>query len=241
MSEHSDKNEPVLKNGAKQKQWDETQTQDTWRIFKIMSEFVEGFEKLSRLPPCVTIFGSARIKKGSKYYELSREIAYRLGKEGYGVITGGGPGIMEAGNRGAREAGTTSVGANIVLPFEQHANPYIDPDKHIDFHYFFVRKVMFLKYSQTYIIMPGGFGTMDEAFEALTLIQTNKSDRFPVIFVGSEYWVGLIDWIQNRMLGEGYISQEDLDLFSVVDSADDIVAIIDNYWRTGKLKLRENF
>lgn len=235
--------EITLKNGAKavQKYWEESHPQDTWRIFKIMSEFVEGFDKLSRLPPCVTIFGSARIREGDKYYELSRQIAYRLGKEGFGIITGGGPGIMESGNRGAKEAGATSVGVNIILPYEQKPNEYIDPDKNIEMHYFFVRKVMFLKYSQTYIIMPGGFGTMDEAFEALTLIQTNKSDRFPVIFVGSDYWGGLISWIKDSMYGAGYISPEDIDLFSVVDSAEEVVEIINNYWQSGKLKLRENF
>jgi hypothetical protein len=196
-----------------------------------MGEFVSGFEKMSAIGPCVTVFGSARTKQGDPYYELAVSVAKSVSEAGYGIITGGGPGIMEAGNRGAHLAGGTSVGLNIDLPFEQHDNPYIDDDKSLDFDYFFVRKVMFVKYSQGFVVMPGGFGTLDELFEAITLIQTNKILKFPIILVGTEFWKGLIDWIRNTMLAAGNISPEDLDLIKLADSAAEVVEIIDAFYK----------
>ena len=220
--------------------WNEIRTNDSWAIFKIMGEFVNGFEKLGRIGPCVSIFGSARNKPGDKYYEIAVKIAEKIVDHGYGVITGGGPGIMEAGNKGAHIGGGVSVGLNIELPFEQHDNPYIDPDKSIDHDYFFVRKVMFVKYSQGFVVMPGGFGTLDELFEALTLIQTNKIEKFPIILVGSEYWSGLLDWIKKTMQDEyKTISIGDLDLVNVVDDPDDVITILDNFYR--KYALSPNF
>ncbi|MGB5377629.1 TIGR00730 family Rossman fold protein [Muriicola sp.] len=213
------------------KGWNEIKTNDSWAIFKIMGEFVMGFEKMSVIGPCVTIFGSARTKPGEKYYELAVSISRSVSEAGYGIITGGGPGIMEAGNRGAHLAGGTSVGLNIDLPFEQHDNPYIDSDKSLDFDYFFVRKVMFVKYSQGFVVMPGGFGTLDELFEAITLIQTNKIGKFPIILVGSKFWTGLMDWIQNTMLSAGNISPEDLHLIKVADTAEEVVEIIDAFYK----------
>ena len=189
-----------IREKLQQKTWNEIKTNDSWAIFKIMAEFVEGYEKLSKIGPCVSIFGSARTKPGEKYYELAEEVAFQLTQNGYGVITGGGPGIMEAGNKGAHRGKGTSVGLNIELHFEQHDNPWIDKDKNLEFDYFFVRKVMFVKYSQGFIVMPGGFGTLDELFEAITLIQTKKIGRFPIILVGSHFWSGLIDWIKNTLL-----------------------------------------
>jgi uncharacterized protein (TIGR00730 family) len=213
------------------KGWNEIKTNDSWAIFKIMGEFVSGFEKMSAIGPCVTVFGSARTKQGDPYYELAVSVAKSVSEAGYGIITGGGPGIMEAGNRGAHLAGGTSVGLNIDLPFEQHDNPYIDDDKSLDFDYFFVRKVMFVKYSQGFVVMPGGFGTLDELFEAITLIQTNKILKFPIILVGTEFWKGLIDWIRNTMLAAGNISPEDLDLIKLADSAAEVVEIIDAFYK----------
>ncbi|MDT0607690.1 TIGR00730 family Rossman fold protein [Croceitalea rosinachiae] len=213
------------------KGWNEIKTNDSWAIFKIMGEFVNGFERMSQIGPCVSIFGSARTKPGEQYYEMAVEVAEAIAKAGYGVITGGGPGIMEAGNKGANLAGGTSVGLNIDLPFEQHDNPYIDPDKSLDFDYFFVRKVMFVKYSQGFVVMPGGFGTLDELFEAITLIQTNKIGTFPIILVGSDFWGGLFDWIKNTMLEAGTISAKDLDLIKLVDSGNEVVAIIDAFYK----------
>lgn len=213
------------------KGWNEIKTNDSWAIFKIMGEFVNGFEKMSAIGPCVSIFGSARTKTGTKYYDLAVEISQKLAQAGYGVITGGGPGIMEAGNRGANQAGGVSVGLNIDLPFEQHDNPYIDPDKSLDFDYFFVRKVMFVKYSQGFVVLPGGFGTLDELFEAMTLIQTQKIGKFPIVMVGSEFWDGLVDWLRDRLLVEKNISATDLDLFKVVDSSDEVVEIIDSFYK----------
>jgi uncharacterized protein (TIGR00730 family) len=213
------------------KGWNEIKTNDSWALFKIMGEFVNGFEKMSKIGPCVSVFGSARTKEEDKYYQLAVEISKSISEAGYGVITGGGPGIMEAGNKGASIAGGTSVGLNIDLPFEQHDNPYIDPDKSLDFDYFFVRKVMFVKYSQGFVVMPGGFGTLDELFEAITLIQTHKIGRFPIILVGSEFWTGLLDWIKNIMLKEGNISPGDLDLIKIVDTPDEVVEIIDAFYK----------
>jgi len=221
------------------KDWQEIKSEDTWQLFKIMAEFVEGFEKLSKTGPCVSIFGSARTASGTKYYLLAEEIAYKLTLEGYGIITGGGPGIMEAGNKGAQKAGGKSVGLNIKLPFEQSANPYIDHDKSITFDYFFVRKLMFIKYAQGFIVLPGGFGTMDELFEAITLIQTKKIGKFPIVLVGKEYWKGLFDWITSTLIEEETISIEDLKLFQLVDSADEAVTFIDNFY--SKYLLRPNF
>ena len=211
------------------KDWNNIKTRDSWEIFKIMGEFVEGFETMSRIGPCVSIFGSARTKPENKYYQLAEEVAYLLTKQKFGVITGGGPGIMEAGNKGAKRGGGKSVGLNIVLPFEQEANPYIDSDKIINFDYFFIRKVMFIKYAQGFIVLPGGFGTLDEMFEALTLIQTEKSGKFPVILIGKSFWSGLVDWIKEVLLAEeNNISPEDLDLIQIVDTAEEAVKMIND-------------
>ncbi|MGB5274144.1 MAG: TIGR00730 family Rossman fold protein, partial [Flavobacteriaceae bacterium] len=213
------------------KGWNEMKTNDSWAIFKIMGEFVNGFERMSSIGPCVSIFGSARTKDDNPYYELAVEISKSIAEAGYGIITGGGPGIMEAGNRGAHLAGGTSVGLNIDLPFEQHDNPYIDKDKSLDFDYFFVRKVMFVKYSQGFVVMPGGFGTLDELFEAITLIQTHKIEKFPIILVGSTFWSGLFDWIRSTMLQFGNISPEDLNLINIVDTKEEVVEIIDAFYK----------
>ncbi|MFS4469056.1 TIGR00730 family Rossman fold protein [Maribacter sp. 2210JD10-5] len=213
------------------KGWNEIKTNDSWAIFKIMGEFVNGFERMSQIGPCVSVFGSARTKPDEKYYQLAIDVAKKLAESGYGVITGGGPGIMEAGNRGANLAGGTSVGLNIDLPFEQHDNPYIDDDKSLDFDYFFVRKVMFVKYSQGFVVMPGGFGTLDELFEAITLIQTQKIGTFPIVLVGTEYWSGLLSWIKNTMLEAKTISASDLDLIKLVDSPQEVVEIIDAFYK----------
>ena len=222
------------------KGWNEIKTNDSWAIFKIMGEFVNGYEKLSQIGPCVSIFGSARTKPHQKYYKLTEEVAKKIVEAGYGVITGGGPGIMEAGNKGAHLGGGTSVGLNIELPFEQHDNPYIDADKSLDFDYFFVRKVMFVKYSQGFVVMPGGFGTLDELFEAITLIQTNKIELFPIILVGKNFWEGLFDWIKDRLLDKnGNISNKDLDLIHIVDSADEVIHILDSFYK--EFDLSPNF
>ena len=213
------------------KGWNEIKTNDSWALFKIMGELVYGFEKMSLIGPCISIFGSARTRPGDKYYELAITVARRISEAGYGIITGGGPGIMEAGNRGAHLAGGTSVGLNIDLPFEQHDNPYIDKDKSLDFDYFFVRKVMFVKYSQGFVVMPGGFGTLDELFEAITLIQTHKIEKFPIILVGTNFWSGLIDWIKGTMLEAGTISADDLDLIKIVDTEEEVVNIIDAFYK----------
>ncbi len=213
------------------KNWNQIKINDSWALFKIMSEFVYGYERMSQIGPCVSIFGSARMKPDNPYYELAVKVAAKIVDQGYGVITGGGPGIMEAGNKGAHMAGGTSVGLNIDLPFEQHDNPYIDKDKNLEFDYFFVRKVIFVKYSQGFVVMPGGFGTMDEFFEALTLIQTHKIDRFPIILVGSDFWSGLIDWIKSVMADRfSTVSKSDLDLINIVDHEDEVVEILDNFY-----------
>lgn len=222
------------------KTWNEIKTNDSWGIFKIMSEFVEGYEKLSRIGPCVSIFGSARTAPNDKNYILAEEIAFQLTQNGYGVITGGGPGIMEAGNKGASRGNGISVGLNIELPFEQQDNRFISKGMSLDFDYFFVRKVMFVKYAQGFIVMPGGFGTLDELFEAITLIQTKKIGRFPILLVGSEFWSGLIDWIKKVLLQENAtISQEDLKLFKVVDTAEEAIEHLNNYY--AKYSLKPNF
>ena len=223
--------EEKIKNAFEEKDWNEIKTFDSWTVFKVVAEFVEGFEKLSRIGPCVSIFGSARTIPGTKYFLLAEEIAFKLTRSGYGIITGGGPGIMEAANMGAKKGEGRSVGLNISLPFEQGANMFIDPDKLITFDHFFVRKVMFVKYAQGFIVLPGGFGTFDELFEAITLIQTEKIGKFPIILVGKSYWEGLIDWIKKVMMDEERnISPEDLELFSLVDTADEAVEKINAFY-----------
>lgn len=211
--------------------WTGIKSNDSWAIFKIMSEFVTGFETLGRLQPCVSIFGSARTQPEDPNYILAEEIAFKLCKKGYGVITGGGPGIMEAGNKGAKHAKGISVGLNIDLPFEQEPNPYIDQDKLINFDYFFVRKVMFVKYAQGFVVLPGGFGTFDELFEAITLIQTRKIGKFPIILVNKAFWEGLIDWLKSQVLAKyANISAEDMDLISIADTADEVIEQIDKFY-----------
>ncbi|AGA77477.1 TIGR00730 family Rossman fold protein [Echinicola vietnamensis] len=243
MSEESEKTnleEERIRKAFKEKDWSEIKSANSWVIFKVMSEFVEGFEKLAKIGPCVSIFGSARTPQDNKYYKIAEEIAAKLVRHGYGVITGGGPGIMEAGNKGAHSEKGKSVGLNIQLPFEQFNNMYIDQDKLITFDYFFVRKVMFVKYAQGFIVLPGGFGTMDELFEALTLVQTKKTGKFPIILVGKEFWEGLIEWIKTIMLERHInISPEDMELFTLVDTATEAVEAIDEFYN--KYLLSPNF
>lgn len=234
-----DINETKLHNSLKQKNWDETITKDSWMVFKVMAEFVDGYEKLAKIGPCVSIFGSARLQPESKYYQMAVDIAEKITKIGFGIITGGGPGIMEAGNKGAFNAKGKSIGLNIDLPFEQHFNPYINKSYSMNFDYFFVRKVMFVKYSQGFVVMPGGFGTLDELTEALTLIQTKKIGRFPIVLVGSEFWGGLLDWFKATLLKDGMISEGDLDLYRVVDTADEAVAHIKAFY--DKYSVNVNF
>ncbi len=230
-------NEEKIRRAFAEKDWHEIKAGDSWQIFKIMSEFVEGFEKMAKIGPCVSVFGSARTKPDNKYYQLAEEISEKLTREGYGVISGGGPGIMEAANKGAKTGKGKSVGLNIRLPFEQSSNAFVDHDKNIVFDYFFVRKTIFLKYSQGFIAMPGGFGTLDELFESLTLVQTSKIANFPVILVGSDYWGGLVDWIRNTMLmKEKNVNEGDLALFHVVDTADEAVRIINEFYSHYMLK-----
>jgi uncharacterized protein (TIGR00730 family) len=233
------KQEEAIRKALKERDWNEIKSSDSWAIFKVMSEFVNGFETLSKIGPCVSIFGSARTKPDNPYYKIAEEVAAKLVRHGYGVITGGGPGIMEAGNKGAKSEGGRSVGLNIDLPFEQHGNPYIDPDKLITFDYFFVRKVMFVKYSQGFVVMPGGFGTLDELFEAITLIQTDKIGKFPIVLVGRDYWKGLVGWMEDTMLTEKNISPGDISLFHMVDDATEAVAVIDDFY--SKYLLSPNF
>ncbi len=208
--------------------------EDPWRIFRIMSEFVNGFDELAHLKKAVTIFGSARTKPGHQYYQMAEEVAKEFGKNGYAIITGGGPGIMEAGNKGAGAADVESVGLNIELPFEQKPNAYIN--NLIGFHYFFVRKVMFLKYAKAFIILPGGYGTFDELFECLTLVQTERMPRVPIVFLGSKFWVGLIDWLKDTVAKEGNISVEDLKLFHVTDNPHEVLKIVKAFYAKGKKK-----
>jgi hypothetical protein len=228
-----------IREKFKPRTWNEIKTNDSWAIFKIMAEFVDGYERLSKIGPCVSVFGSARTKRDHPNYILAESIAYNLTKNGYGVITGGGPGIMEAGNKGAARGKGTSVGLNIELPFEQNDNKYIDVDKSLDFDYFFVRKVMFVKYSQGFVVMPGGFGTLDELFEAITLIQTKKIGKFPIVLVGTKFWSGLFEWIKNILLEEGNISPKDLDLISIVDTEEEVLDVIDTFYK--KYSLKPNF
>ena len=231
--------EDKIRLAFKERDWNEIKSADSWVIFKVMAEFVQGFEKLSKIGPCVSIFGSARTPRDHAHYKMAEDIAAKLVRHGYGVITGGGPGIMEAGNKGAHSEGGKSVGLNIELPFEQFNNIYIDPDKLMTFDYFFVRKVLFVKYSQGFIVLPGGFGTMDELFEALTLIQTNKIGKFPIVLVGKTYWEGLVDWIKKSLLSHNYINEVDLELFCVVEDATEAVQVIDEFYN--KYLLSPNF
>lgn len=236
---HINEDDEKIRRALTVKDWHEIKTDNSWSVFKIMAEFVEGFEKIGKLGPCVSIFGSARVTDEDPYYKIAEEIAYQLTASGYGIITGGGPGIMEAGNKGAQRGKGRSVGLNIKLPFEQFENPYIDSDKEMTFDYFFVRKTMFIKYSQGFVAMPGGFGTMDELFESLTLIQTKKIAKFPIILVGTDYWGGLVDWIKETLIKGGYISADDINLFSLVDTPEEVVAIINKFY--SKYSLKPNF
>ena len=221
----------------KEKEWNEIKSNDSWAVFKMMSEIVGGFENLSKIGPCVSIFGSARTKPDHKYYKIAEELAFKICQKGYGVITGGGPGIMEAANKGASRAGGKSVGLNINLPFEQNHNPYIDKDKSLEFDYFFVRKVMFVKYAQGFVVLPGGFGTLDEFFEALTLIQTNKIAKFPIVLMSKSFWGGLLDWIKEVLLETNQnINKEDLNLFFLADTVDEAVQYIDKFYSDYRLK-----
>lgn len=224
-------------NKIKLRDWTETKAHSSWQIFKIMAEFVQGFEDLAKIGPCISIFGSARTKPGHKYYELAVDIAKQLAEAGFGIITGGGPGIMEAANKGAGLGNGRSVGLNIALPFEQYSNPYIQRDKSLNFDYFFVRKVMFTKYSQGFIMMPGGWGTMDEFFEVATLIQTRKFTTTPMICVGAAYWNGLFSWMREVMQEEqGNISPGDLEMIKIFDTADEVVAYISDFYTHNKLQ-----
>jgi len=221
---------------AIKKDWNAIKVNDSWAIFKIMSEFVDSYDRLAQVGPCLSIFGSARTQPDNKYYQLAQEVAKECAANGFGVITGGGPGIMEAANKGAQEGKGTSVGLNINLPFEQSHNPYIDLEHIFDYRYFFVRKVMFVKYAQGFIILPGGLGTLDELFEALTLVQTKKIKRKPIVLMGSEYWEGLFDWIREVMLNkENNISEKDLDLFKIVDCPKEALKYIDEFYQTHDL------
>jgi hypothetical protein len=219
-------------NKLTRKTWTEIKSDDSWALFKIMSEFVEGYESLRRIGPCVSIFGSARTNATEpEYLQAATDIAEKLTKKGFGIITGGGPGIMEAANKGAQQGAGPSVGLNIDLPFEQSSNPYIDPDKNLNFDYFFARKVMFVKYSQAFVVMPGGFGTLDELFEAVTLVQTGKIDRFPIILYGAEFWEGLKNWVDTTLKGTGKISPNDTDLIRIANSSDQVVEIIEDFYQ----------
>lgn len=233
------KDEEIIRKSFHPQSWNDIKTHDSWSVFKIMAEFVEGMEKMSKNGPCVAVFGSARTQPDDPYYKMAVEIAEKLADFGFGIITGGGPGIMEAGNKGAKQGGAASVGLNICLPFEQHFNPYIDSDKNITFDYFFVRKTIFMRYAQGFIALPGGFGTLDELSEAITLIQTNKMVDFPVVLVGREYWQGLIDWFRNTMLVNHMIKEEDFEIFNIVDTADEAVKIITNFYK--KYAIKPNF
>lgn len=225
-------NQDKLNKVLDHKSWNEIKTNDSWQVFKMMSEIVEGFEKMSKIGPCVSIFGSARTPRDNENYAKAESIAHQLTDKGYGVITGGGPGIMEAANKGAFSGGGPSVGLNIDLPHEQFNNKYIDQDKLIDFDYFFIRKLMFVKYAQGFVVLPGGFGTLDELFEAMTLIQTKKIGQFPIVLVGTEFWSGLVDWLKNSLLEkEETISAPDMFLFKVVDTPEEAVEEIDNFYK----------
>ncbi len=224
-----------------QKTWSEVKSKDSWQVFRIMAEFVEGFDAFTEIGPSVTVFGSARTKKEDAYYQIAYELGGLLAREGLSVITGGGPGIMEATNKGAMEVGGASAGVGIELPFEASNNAYIDADKNIMFRYFFVRKLMFLKYSQAFVAFPGGLGTLDELFESLTLSQTGKTPKFPILLVGRDYWSGLLDWLKGNLLEEGNISEGDLELFRVVDTADEVMDAITGFFAKFRKEMVPNF
>lgn len=231
--------EEQIREAFQEKNWNEIKTHDSWSVFKSMAEFVNGYETLAKIGPCVAIFGSARLKPDNKYYKMAEETAYILVKKGFGIITGGGPGIMEAGNKGAHFGGGKSVGLNIILPNEQKANQFVDQDKSLNFNYFYVRKTMFMRYSQGYIAFPGGFGTLDEVSEAITLIQTNKLISFPIVLVGKDFWDGLVNWFKKELLPNQLISENDLNIFHVVDTVEDAVKIIEDFYN--KYALKPNF
>lgn len=220
----------VFSNDKDADQFESESSRSLWSIFKIMGEFVDGYETLLKVGPCISIFGSARVKPGSKYYELAVKAATAISENGFGIITGGGPGIMEAANKGAFNNDGKSVGLGIDLPKEQGVNRYVSPNYVINFKYFFVRKVMFVKYAQGFIVLPGGFGTLDELFETLTLIQTEKIMKIPIVLIGKEYWEGLIDWIKNQLIENGYIHEDDLDIFYLTDDVDDAVKHIYDFY-----------
>ena len=232
----TEREEKIIRRSFQPKSWNDVKTHDSWSVFKIMAEFVEGMEKMSKIGPCVAILGSARTKPDDPYYQMTEEIANKITKLGFGIITGGGPGIMEAGNKGAKEAEGNSIGLVIQLPFEAKGNEYIDFDKNINFDYFFVRKTIFMRYAQGYIVMPGGFGTLDEMMEVITLIQTEKLSDFPIVLVGKDYWQGLIDWFHNTLLKQKMVSEEDFEIFHVVDTADEAVQIIEEFYKRFSVK-----
>ena len=232
-------NDKRISDKFRQKDWNEVKINDSWMLFKMMGEFVQGFESMAKIGPCVSMFGSARTKTDDRYYKLAEEIAYGITKIGFGVITGGGPGIMEAANKGARKGGGKSVGLGIELPFEAGNNAYIDANLSHQFDYFFVRKVMLVKYAQGFVVLPGGFGTLDELFEALTLIQTDKIEEFPIVLVGKDYWGGLMDWFIETLLKENRISKEDLKLFRLVDTSEEAVEHIRKFYE--KYAVKQNF
>src|SRR5690554_5387655 len=234
-----DKDGDRIREKLAPKTWNEVKSNDSWALFKIMSEFVEGYETMSKIGPCVSVFGSARTQPDSEYYKIAEEIGYQLTQLGFGVITGGGPGIMEAANKGAQRGKGNSVGLGITLPFETGLNQYVDYDYSINFDYFFARKVMFVKYAQGFIALPGGLGTLDEVFEALTLVQTHKTSRFPIILVGTEYWSGLIEWLKGKVLKAGNINEKDFELYRLVDTPEEAVSHINAFY--DKYRVQQNF
>ncbi len=244
-ADNSDEIEKIVESkehGKRMKQWSKIKGENAWTMFKVIAEFVDSFEVMNKIGPCVSIFGSARTKPDHPYYKMAVDVAKRMVDEGYGIITGGGPGIMEAGNKGAFDADGVSVGLNIDLPFEQSHNAYIHPSYNLDHRYFFIRKVMFVKYAQAFVVMPGGFGTLDELFEVLTLIQTKKITKVPVILVGTEFWGGMRDWIQNVMLEKAHnISEKDMDLIPIVDTPEEVATIINNYYESEDSSFAPNF
>ena len=218
---------------VKNKSWNTTKTNDSWSLFKIMGEFVHGYEKMDSIGPCISIFGSARTQPDHPFYKLATSVANSIAMAGYGIITGGGPGIMEAANKGSQERISFYPCLNIALPFEQTSNPYIDKDKNLSFEYFFIRKVMFVKYAQAFVVLPGGLGTLDELFESLTLIQTKKIKRVPIILVGTKFWEGLVEWIKSVLIKNQMISKQDLDLFSVVDTQEEVLNCLEKFHTKG--------
>ena len=234
-------NDKRVKRKFEKKTWSEVKSKNSWQVFRIMAEFVEGFDALTAVGPAVTIFGSARTAEDDPSYQTAYELGKLCAEEGLSVITGGGPGIMEAANKGAIEVGGASAGVGIELPFEASNNAYIDPDKNITFRYFFVRKLMFLKYSQAFVAFPGGLGTLDELFEALTLSQTGKTPKFPILLVGREYWSGLVEWLQTRVLEAGNIGEKDMELFRVVDTAEEARQALVSFFERYRQEMVPNF